>query len=461
MTPALALRPLLGKALTPTGTDPHLIGPAERIRLTELATTFPFTDDQARFAGRSVLILTRSQTAAARALVALDGLARRMVLAPPDFSMQHLALVAQTAEVDLIISDGQEIENAPVPVISLGPPLPFASNLETPATATEWALFTSGTTGAPKMVVHSLAGLAGAILAGAPPTGAVIWGTYYDIRRYGGLQILLRALIGGAGLRLTEADEPVGDFLTRLAKTGVTHLTGTPSHWRRALMAKEIAHIAPNYVRLSGEIADQAILDRLARQFPKARIGHAYASTEAGVGFEVTDGKEGFPLDYLGRRDGPVEMKLEDGVLFVRSTRTASRYLGEGAPALGDAKGFVDTDDMIEVRDGRCYFAGRKAGLINVGGLKIHPEEVEAVLNRHPAVHLARVHARKSPITGALVAAEVVLEKSAETQDLPSLKAEIIALARTTLSAAKAPASLVFVDSLPISAGGKLERRRG
>ncbi len=73
------------------------------------------------------------------------------------------------------------------------------------------------------------------------------------------------------------------------AAPGVTHLTGTPSHWRRALMSPAIARIAPRYVRLSGEIADQAVLDRLKVQFPDAAIGHAYASTEAGVGFEVTD----------------------------------------------------------------------------------------------------------------------------------------------------------------------------
>ena len=80
-----------------------------------------------------------------------------------------------------------------------------------------------------------LAGLTGAIQPGA--TEGVVWGTFYDIRRYGGLQILLRALLGRASLILSDADEEVGDFLARLGRHGVTHLTGTPSHWRRALMS--------------------------------------------------------------------------------------------------------------------------------------------------------------------------------------------------------------------------------
>ena len=254
---------------------------------------------------------------------------------------------------------------------------------------TEWVLLTSGTTGAPKMVAHRREGLMGAIAVQRQAASLVatagprVWGTFYDIRRYGGLQILLRALSGTTTLVLSQPKEPVPDHLARLARAGVTHLTGTPSHWRRVLMYPEAATIAPGYVRLSGEVADQAILDRLALAYPGAVIGHAYASTEAGVGFEVDDGLEGFPASYLdpGR---PVAMKVEDGSLRIRSPRTASGYVGDGAAALADHEGFVDTDDMVERRGDRIFFTGRRSGIVNVGGLKVHPEEVEAVINRHP-----------------------------------------------------------------------------
>ena len=111
---------------------------------------------------------------------------------------------------------------------------------------------------------------ASAILAGAPAEQASVWGTFYDIRRYGGLQVFLRAMAGPASLVLSDPDEPVGDFLARLAHHGATHVLGTPSHWRRALMSPALATLAPRYVRLSGEIADQTILDRLKAAFPNA-----------------------------------------------------------------------------------------------------------------------------------------------------------------------------------------------
>jgi acyl-CoA synthetase (AMP-forming)/AMP-acid ligase II len=314
----------------------------------------------------------------------------------------------------------------------------------------------------PKIVAHSHASLVAPIGAGRRLDGLVVWGTFYDIRRYGGLQIFLRAVVGGASLVLSNAGEPIADHLLRLAKHGVTHLSGTPSHWRRALMSPQIHGIAPRYVRLSGEIADQAILDGLRAAFPEATVGHAYASTEAGVAFEVEDGLAGFPASFLDHdRDG-VELKIVDGSLRIRSPRTASRYVGAHQPELLDADGFADTGDMVELRGERYVFAGRKGGIINIGGLKVHPEEVEAVINRHPQVRMSLVRPKKSPVTGAIVIADVVLRTecsrpAAETQ----VKDDILALCRAALPRHKVPAAISFVPSLDVAATGKLSRRHG
>lgn len=141
------------------------------------------------------------------------------------------------------------------------------------------------------------------------------------------MQIYLRAVCGGASLVLSSAGEPVPDHLARLGAHGVTHLSGTPSQWRRALMmAPAIEAIAPRYVRLSGEIADQAVLDSLRAAFPDATIGHAYASTEAGVAFDVNDGLAGFPTDYIGTVRNGVGMKILDGTLRIRSCGAAKGY---------------------------------------------------------------------------------------------------------------------------------------
>ena len=189
------------------------------------------------------------------------------------------------------------------------------------------------------MVRHTLAGLTGAIKTNENPDRSIVWGTFYDIRRYGGLQIFLRAIFDGASFVLSDTMEPTGDHLVRLGAQGVTHISGTPSHWRRALMSPQANAIAPRYVRLSGEIADQAILDNLRAVFPEARIVHAYASTEAGVGFEVLDGHEGFPVSVI-ETAGEVAFKIEDGSARAREPVTVAllRRLGVStAPGVPDA----------------------------------------------------------------------------------------------------------------------------
>ncbi|MBV9997410.1 MAG: long-chain fatty acid--CoA ligase [Caulobacteraceae bacterium] len=430
------------------------------MRLGDVAYGTGLGQTLAGLAGRSVLVRVKDPLFAALALVELDGVASRLVICPPDLEEEHLPYVAEVAALDAVVS-----EKAPPAALSglafapiVRPKTPLAGETHEEQ-VTEWVMFTSGTSGRPKMVVHTLAGLSGAIQRPAPDAPAPTWGTFYDVRRYGGLQILLRALLSEGSLVLTGPDEPMGSFLDRLARHQVTHLTGTPSHWRWALMNPAAKALHPRYVRLSGEIADQAILDSLRDFFPGVPMGHAYASTEAGVGFEVTDGLEGFPASLL-EADGPVRLKVEDGSLRLKSTRIASRYLGEGAAPLAEPDGFVDSGDMVELRGARYHFVGRRNGVINVGGLKVHPEEVEAVINRHPAVRMSLVRGRRNPITGAIVIAELVLTEQALRQgtDEAKVKEEVLRACREALPPFKTPASVRIVPTLAMTAGGKLER---
>jgi len=227
-------------------------------------------------------------------------------------------------------------------------------------------------------------------------------------------------------------------------------------------MSPSARRLSPRYIRLSGEIADQAILDALRTFYPEATVAHAFASTEAGVAFDVVDGLAGFSASLIGERDADVEMKVEDGSLRIRSARTAICYLGSPDRPLADKDGFVDTGDMLELRRDRYYFVGRRDGIINVGGLKVHPEEVEAVINRHASVRMSLVKARKSPITGAIVVADVVVQTELDHCDMsPATKAlriEILEACRRTLAPHKVPAAIRFVPSLDIEASGKLTR---
>ena len=241
-----------------------------------------------------------NQLSAALALIELDGVAARIVICPPDVKPEHLPSLIERAAVTVVVSDDPALavggRFAPVTL----PHKPGDGELP-PASQDRMGVCSHPAPPAcPRWWRTRWKALTGANPARCAPMG-VVWGTFYDIRRYGGLQILLRALLGQASLILSDATEDVADFLARLGRHGVTHLTGTPSHWRRALMSPANAAIAPATCACRARSPTRRFWTASRRAFPAPPVGHAYASTEAGVGFEVTDGLEGFPAAFLDR----------------------------------------------------------------------------------------------------------------------------------------------------------------
>jgi len=446
--------------LDPTLKDRNLSDAGHSVSLTDIADRTCLKGRLAELSGRSVLLAVTGQYLAALSMIDIDGIARRMLLCPPDLNADHLAAIIADAEIDAVVTDQPDrfAASGVALVVTAREDLQPATRAQTER-ATEWLMLTSGTLGLPKIVGHTLEGLTGAIAADGPARGVrPVWATFYDIRRYGGLQIFLRAIVGGGSMVLSEPGEPIADHIARLKDKAVTHMSGTPSHWRKLLMSGAACAFSPRYVRLSGEIADQAVLDGLRQAFPSASIGHAYASTEAGVGFAVNDGLEGFPAALIGANRDGVEMKVVDGCLRIRSRRAAHAYVGRQAAVLTDEEGFVDTGDMVELRGDRYHFVGRRGGIINIGGLKVHPEEIEAVINRHGEVRMSRVRARRSPITGAIVVADVVLADGCDLSRSEEIRHKIIADCKANLAPHKVPAMIKFVEKLDVTAAGKLAR---
>ena len=198
------------------------------------------------------------------------------------------------------------------------------------------------------------------------------------------------------------------------------------------------------------------MISALRKRFPNSRITHIYASTEAGAAFSVRDGREGFPATFLDNYPGDVQIQLREGRLFIKNLMVKPCYLGTGV-LFADAKGFVDTGDMVEKRGDRFFFLGRVNGMINVGGDKVYPEEVERVLLGHPRVHLASVSGKKSPITGAIVVAKVMPEMTTAA-DPEKLYSELQVLCKEQLPPWKRPAIIKICDNLKNNFGGKIER---
>jgi len=442
----------------------RLYGARATVELAGLARGSSFGPRLEELRGRSVLLAVKDPLRAALAMLELDGVAARMVLCPADLSPEHLPAIARAAAADACVADAESaaarLEGMRT-AVDIEPRLLPHDAERLNSHTTEWVLLTSGTTGAPKLVQHDLSTLTDALAGARPGPEAVVWATFYDIRRYGGLQIFLRAVHLGS---LVPADpaEAVPAFLERARAAGVTHISGTPSHWRKVLMSGAAATIAPRYVRLSGEIADQAVLDALRATYPQAMVAHAFASTEAGVAFEVRDGAAGFPASLVGASDSRVRLSVAGGTLHVRSGGNAHGYLGPDASAFPrSSDGAIDTGDLIEERAGRYHFLGRQGGVINVGGLKVYPEEIEAVINAHPWVRMSLVRARRNPITGAVVVADVVLAEESPGATRPAseeLTRELLSNCRQSLAAYKVPTMIRVVQGLDVSPSGKLVR---
>jgi acyl-CoA synthetase (AMP-forming)/AMP-acid ligase II len=269
------------------------------------------------------------------------------------------------------------------------------------------------------------------------------------------MQVVLQALLGGSTL-LVPPIQDVDACVDFLIEERCTSLSATPSMWRKLFSASRIARLAPRQIALGGEICDGKTLARLTSLFPAARIAHIYASTEAGVGFSVRDGKPGFPRSYLEATPGrEIRLKIDSrGVLRIRGRRDEQEYVDQPGH-LVDEDGFVDTGDLVGPAGDRILFLGRADGLINVGGQKVMPEEIERILRTCPSVREVRVYAKPNPVLGNVVAADVVVEDPGIETEARRQMAEAC---RAALDPFKRPAIIRIVGDIALSGAGKIQR---
>ncbi|MFN7225376.1 MAG: long-chain fatty acid--CoA ligase [Paracoccaceae bacterium] len=388
-----------------------------------------------------------------RALAALDGQVKAILLLSHALPQETAVALARSADCTILIQDKvAEIGNG-IRSTALGDLL--GSERRSDPLPTVWLMTTSGTTGTPKIVPHTLRSLSRSVsrfTGGTDP----IWGLLYDPTRFAGLQVVLQALIGGGQLLAVDTTEALAAQIAVLADHHCSHLSATPTLWRRLLMVPQYARLPLRQITLGGEIADQPTLNALRSAFSGVRLSHIYASTEAGVGFSVTDGLAGFPLSYLDKAPGNVRLSIRDGVLWIRPLLTALR---PGLPGIEiDADGYVCSGDRVDVRGDRVLFLGRENGLINIGGVKVYPEVVEAVVKMVPGVALVQVSAKRSPVTGSLVLAEIQLDEGVDSSAVRRL---ILETCRASLDREAVPAIIRFVDGFQTNAAGKLMRAGG
>lgn len=413
------------------------------------------SDALAALAGRAVAVTAAEPARLAALLLALDGLCRALLLLPADLPAERVAEFTRRAGAEFLVT--APADAAADLFTAAWQPSAFDRAPQTAEPGpTRWIIPTSGTTGEPKLVSHTLATLTRTVRPAGDAGLRPRWGLLYDLARFAGLQVFFQSFLTGAPLIFTDPAGALPEQVAALAAGECTALSATPTLWRKLLMSGAGGRLPLQQITLGGEIADAAILAALARAYPGARITHIYASTEAGVGFSVRDGREGFPADYLARPPRGIEIAVDaDGALLLRPATGGQRFV-DGAAALSDDRGWINTGDLVRREGDRFLFLGRANGAINVGGNKVFPEEVERVICQVEGVALALVRPRRSSITGALV--EAVVVPAAGVADRKALARAVQAHCRAQLPAFKTPAIVTVSDALETATTGKIMR---
>lgn len=264
-------------------------------------------------------------------------------------------------------------------------------------------LFTSGSTGRHKASVHSFARLMDSVMR-KPARG---WRTliFLMFDHIGGMNTLLHALLHG-GTAVFPPERSVDCVCQTIAANRIELLPTTPTFLNMMLMARGHERHDLSSIKLvtyGTEPMSGATLAALQRALPVARFKQTYGLTE--VGILPTRSEAGSTWMQVGGLSH--ETRIVDGTLWIRSNSSMLGYLN--APSPFDAEGWLNTGDRVEVRGDHLRILGRESEIINVGGEKVYPAEVEEAILQVNNVADVRVSGRRSALMGQVVVATVQL----------------------------------------------------
>jgi O-succinylbenzoic acid--CoA ligase len=317
---------------------------------------------------------------------------------------------------------------------------------------------TSGTTGRPRGVVLSRRAFAAAARASAENLGFHEndrWLLALPLGHVGGLSILTRCLFARRALVLPrhEGSFDPAALAQTIVDAHVTLLSLVPTQLARMLEAGWRAPASLRAVLIGGARAPSVLIaEAVERGIPAVTT---YGLTEACS--QVTTQKLAELAEPgAGRPLAGVELRVVDGEIQVRGATLMTGYHpAELHPDPRISGGWLPTRDLGFIDDdGRLHVLGRKDDVIVTGGEKVHPAEVEAVLERCPGVRACSVFGVDDDTWGARVAAAIVLEPGRSERDV-ALDAHV----ERELAPFKRPRLLAWLDELPLTASGKLDRR--
>lgn len=307
--------------------------------------------------------------------------------------------------------------------------------------SSEITIFTSGTTGQPKKVVHTVASLTRNVRIGEKYKGQ-IWAYAYNPTHMAGLQVFFQAF-ENLNTLVNVFNKQRNDIYGLIAEHGITHISATPTFYRM-LLPFEREYKSVVRVTLGGEKSDQHLYDSIRTMFPVAKINNVYASTEAGSLFAAKGECFMIPGELRGK------FKVIDEELLIHKS-----LLGKSDSFRLDGD-YYHSGDLIEWKDkeqGLFLFKSRKNELINVGGYKVNPGEVENVLLAMNGIKQAIVYGKANSVLGNILCADIQLEEGSHLSDI-----EIRMALHSQLQDFKIPRRIKFVEQMQLTRTGKLKR---
>lgn len=298
-------------------------------------------------------------------------------------------------------------------------------------------LFSSGSTGKPKAILHDFERVAEKF---RKPRQAVTAIPFLMIDHFGGINTIL-AITSSLGTVVTVTDRSVASICGAIQAHQVALLPATPS-FLTLLMASKLHEqfdlSSLRRITYGTEVMPQSTLDRVRGAFPGVELQQTYGLSEVGVlrsqsrddgSLWVRVGGEGF------------QTKVVDDILWIKSEFAMLGYLN--APSNFDADGWFNTQDHVEVDGDWFRILGRVTDLINVGGQKVYPAEVESVILGVENVHDVAVFGERHALLGQVVVAKIVLE---QPESVESVKKRVRQACLAQLASFKVPVKVVLAE---------------
>ena len=297
-------------------------------------------------------------------------------------------------------------------------------------------LFSSGTTGDPKAAVHNLMPMLEKYKVKGKKIRSLAFLLFDHI---GGFNTVMYNISNG-GMLVTLKNRSPEEVATYIEKYKLELLPTSPSFLNMILYS----HIYEKHnlsslkiISYGTEPMPESTLKMLHQIFPDVKMKQTYGLSEVGIMRTKSESSDSLWLKVGG--DEEHQIKIVDGILYIKSKMAMLGYLN--APSPFDDEGWMNTKDRVEQKGEYIKILGRVSELINVGGEKVYPAEVESVLLEVPGVKDAIVGKTQNPILGSVVTCKIAADDGA---DVVALKKAIQTHCAETLEKFKRPVKIEF-----------------